>query len=169
MAIWSVKEKQNFRNAHPCIMPVRQPNHNSPHADLKVYFDNLFNADYSEYKGMVTVAEMKTGDFTPKIVAVVPAEEMGKWASKMHVSPGTNYYYSKAQHCGNATWGMDGAFCYNAIYVDIDTHNADCIDGDKFTASAGACFLLGDVFSVKKTLSFCGAAEKLGGIWCKMG
>ena len=24
-------------------------------------------------------------------------------------------------------------------------------------------------FSVKKTLSFCGAAEKLGGIWCEMG
>ncbi len=142
MAVWTAEEKQNFRNAHPCIMPVCQPNHNSPHADLKAYFDNLFNADHSEYKGMVTVATIKEGAPTPTIVAVVPAAEMGTWASKMHVSSRTNYYYSKAQHRGSATWGMDGAFCYNAIYVDIDAHNADCIDGD--TTINAICYALPD-------------------------
>jgi len=40
----------------------------------------------------------------------------------MHVSTRLNYYYGKAQHKGNATWGHDGAFAHNAIYVDIDAH-----------------------------------------------
>ena len=112
MDVWTVEEKNQFREDHPCIMPEHQSNHNSPHADLQMYFDTMLNADHHEYKGMVTVAAREVGDSTPKIVAVVPAEKMGKWASKMHVSSRMDYYYGRAQHCGNATWGMNRAFAF---------------------------------------------------------
>lgn len=128
MAVWTAEEKKEFRENHPLIAPERQPHHNSPRADLQVYFDSLLNADHCEYKGMVTVAARKVGDATPKIVAVVPVAEMGKWASKMHVSTHMDYYYGRAQHCGNATWGMDRAFAFNAIYVDIDAHSVNACD-----------------------------------------
>ena len=129
MAVWTAEEKKEFRENHPLIAPERQPHHNSPHADLQVYFDSLLMADHCEYKGMVTVAARKAGDSTPKIVAVVPAAEMGNWASEMHVSTHMDYYYGRAQHCGNATWGESKAFAYNAIHVDIDAHGVNACDG----------------------------------------
>lgn len=143
MAVWTVEEKNQFREDHPCIMPEHQSNHNSPHADLQMYFDTMLNADHHEYKGMVTVAAREVGDSTPKIVAVVPAEKMGKWASKMHVSSHMDYYYGRAQHCGNATWGENRAFAYNAIHIDIDAHGTNVNDGR--TTIDAICYALPDV------------------------
>ena len=143
MAVWTAEEKKEFREGHPLIAPERQPHHTSPHADLQVYFDSLLNADHCEYKGMVTVAARAVGDATPKIVAVVPAAEMGKWASKMHVSSHMDYYYGRAQHCGNATWGASKVFAYNAIYIDIDAHGTNVNDGR--TTIDAICYALPDV------------------------
>ena len=84
MAIWSVKEKQNFRNAHPCIMPKKQTNHNYPHADVKGYFDAIFASDHPEYKGMVPIATKCGGSV--RIITSVPAERIGEWVEMMHIS-----------------------------------------------------------------------------------
>ena len=130
MSVWTAEEKQSFRTSNPCTMPVHQTNHNRPHANLKPYFDCLYNADHEEYKGMVTIAAMDVDGTDPKIIAVLPATEVGNWASEMHVSTHMDYYYGRAQHRGNATWGKGGALCYNAVYVDIDAHTEPGGDGE---------------------------------------
>ena len=81
MAVWTAEEKKEFRENHPLIAPERQPHHNSPRADLQVYFDSLLNADHCEYKGMVTVAARKVGDATPKTMAgrSIVAMPPGAW------------------------------------------------------------------------------------------
>ena len=123
MAAWTVEQKNEFRKEHAVIMPEHQVNHNLPHADVKKYFDTIFATDSPEYKGMVTVAGLYKNASAPQIVAVVPVDKLGDWASEMYVSTRMNYYYGKAQHHGNATWGTDSVFAYNTIGVDIDDHS----------------------------------------------
>lgn len=122
MSVWNSEKKAAFRKEHPLMMPEKQPRHNCPHEDVRTYFDTIFGSDRPEYKGMVTVAAKKA-DVEMQMVAVVPAEQMGDWASQLHVTPRYDYYYGKAQYCGNATWGADRAFAFNALYVGIDCHN----------------------------------------------
>jgi hypothetical protein len=122
MSVWSKEQKIAFAEAHPLIMPRQQPRHNYPHADVKTYFDTIFASDHEEYKGMVIIAAIKEGETTPKLVGAVPAAKLGDWASKMYISTHMDYYYGKAQHTGHSTWGTEGAFAYNALYVDIDAH-----------------------------------------------
>ena len=125
MATWSAQEKAEFRKAHPVRMPERQPNHNYPHADVKGYFNGIFNTDHADQKGMVTIVASDRANNTMRTVGVVPADLLGEWTAQMHVSPKLDYYFSKAQHSGNATWGNEGVFAYNAIFVDLDAHGSE--------------------------------------------
>lgn len=119
-----------------------QYHHNHPHSDLREYFDAIFATDHPEYKGMVTVAA-RDSDGVLKTVAIVPADQMGVWASKMHISHRMDYYYSKSQHCGKATWGMDRAFAFNAIFVDIDAHG--CAQASAKNLIDTICYALPDI------------------------
>lgn len=129
MAVWTSDKKIKFRKDHPVAMPLQQPRHNYAKCAVKAYFDTIFDADHTEYKGMVSVAARNLEDGQMRLIAVVPAEEMGSWASQMHVSTKMDYYYAKAQHSGKTTWSTEGVFAHNAIYVDIDAHDL-CIDAD---------------------------------------
>jgi hypothetical protein len=124
MATWSAEKKEEYRKNHPFKMPVQQPRHNYAHGDVKTYFDAIFNTGHAEYKGMVSIAARKVDD-EMRVIAVVPATQMGDWAAQMHVSTHMDYYYyGKAQQSSsNATWGPEHAFAYNAINVDIDAHS----------------------------------------------
>ena len=125
MAAWTSKENDAFRAKHPVKMPEQQAIHNYPHADTKGYLDFIFAMDRHEYKGLVPVATRKA-DGTMKTVAVVPAEQIGEWVSKMHISTKLDYYIGRAQQSSpDSKWGKESAFCYNAIYADIDCHS-DC-------------------------------------------
>ena len=48
----------------------------------------------------------------------------------------------RAQHCGNATWGENRAFAYNAIHIDIDAHGTNVNDGR--TTIDAICYALPD-------------------------
>lgn len=122
MAPWTKEEKAAFRAEHPVHMPVPQPSHNFPHADLATYFNAIYAADFHEYKGLISIAAKRIGCDAPQLIAVVPADQLGTWASQMHVSTRMDYYYGKAQHSGNATWGQRNMFAINSIGVDIDDH-----------------------------------------------
>lgn len=123
MSCWNQKEKEKFRTEHPVIMPRLQVNHRYPRGDVKTYFDLIFASDHPEYKGLVSIAGRKKTTGEMRLVGMIPAEQLGNWSSKMHVSRQYDYYYCKAQHSGNGTWGSEGVFAYNALYVDIDTHS----------------------------------------------
>lgn len=136
MAVWTIEQKNEFRKEHAVIMPEHQFNHNLPHADLYKYFGTIFAADHLEYKGMVTIAALHKNASAPRIVAVVPADKLGDWASEMHVSTKMDYYYGKTQHCGNATWGTEGVFAYNTIGVDIDDHSGAAHENNRSVIDA---------------------------------
>lgn len=142
MAFWTETEKEDFRERHPLVLPKMQYHHNHPHSDLREYFDAIFATDHPEYKGMVTIAA-RDSDGVLKTVAIVPADQMGVWASKMHISHRMDYYYSKSQHCGKATWGMDRAFAFNAIFVDIDAHG--CAQASAKNLIDTICYTLPDI------------------------
>lgn len=142
MAFWTETEKEDFRERHPLVLPKMQYRHNHPHSDLREYFDAIFATDHPEYKGMVTVAA-RDSDGVLKTVAIVPADQMGVWASKMHISHRMDYYYSKSQHCGKATWGMDRVFAFNAIFVDIDAHG--CAQASAKNLIDTICYALPDI------------------------
>jgi len=141
MAIWTEKEKQNFRNAHPCAMPEKQTNHNYPHADVKGYFDAIFASDHPEYKGMVPIATKCGGSV--RIITSVPAERIGEWVEMMHISVRQDYYYGKAQTSNAGTWDNENSFAYNAIYVDIDAHASALTIPDSTLINA-LCYALPD-------------------------
>ena len=141
MAIWTEKEKQNFRNAHPCAMPEKQTNHNYPHADVKEYFDAIFASDHPEYKGMVPIATKCGGSVC--IVASVPAERIGEWVEMMHISVRHDYYYGKAQTSNAGSWDSENSFAYNAIFVDIDAHTSSLTIHDSSLINA-LCYALPD-------------------------
>jgi len=77
MAVWSDSEKTEYRQNHSVVMPELQPMHNYALGDIKGYFDAIFDADSPEYKGLVTVAAHDTSTAEIKIVAVVPATQLG--------------------------------------------------------------------------------------------
>lgn len=131
MSTWNQNKKEEFRSNHPVAMPRLQSNHSYAYADLRTYFNLIYASDHPEYKGMVTVAarHVLTGEM--RLVGVIPAEQLGDWAVQMHVSKQYDYYYSKSQHKGNATWGTEGTFCFNALYVDIDAHSGCNYDTEK--------------------------------------
>lgn len=142
MATWSPEQKTAFRAEHPIVMPKKQPQHNYPHADVQSYFDALFASDHAEYKGMVAIATIK--DSSASIIASVPAEQLGVWASQMHISTHMDYYYCKAQHTDTGAWGAENAFAHNAIYVDIDAHGiADSASGNHLIDAI--CYALPDM------------------------
>lgn len=142
MATWSPEKKTAFRAQHPTVMPEKQPRHNYPHADVEEYFRTIFGADHAEYKGMVPIATIKDG--AASIIASVPTEQVGAWASQMHVSTHMDYYFCKAQHTDTGTWGADNIFAYNAIYVDIDAHGiADTAAGRSLIDTI--CYALPDM------------------------
>lgn len=123
MPSWSLEEKAKYRAEHPVIMPRLQANHCYPRSDVKTYFDLIFAGDHPEYKGLVSIAGRNKKTNKMCLIGVIPAEQLGNWSTKMHVSRQYDYYYGKAQHSGHGTWGADGVFAYNALYVDIDTHS----------------------------------------------
>ncbi len=123
MSSWSREEKAKYREAHPVIMPRLQANHRYPRGDIKTYFDLIFADDHPEYKGLIAIAGRKKTTGEMRLIGMIPAEQLGDWSSKMHVSHKYDYYYCKAQHSGHGTWGSEGVFAYNALYVDIDTHS----------------------------------------------
>lgn len=142
MSTWAPEKKAAFRAQHPVTMPEKQPRHNYPHADVQSYFDAIFASNHAEYKGMVPIATIKDG--SASIIAAVPAEQVGAWASQMHVSAHMDYYYCKAQHTDTGTWGVENVFAYNAIYVDVDAHGiADNAAGERLIDAI--CYLLPDM------------------------
>lgn len=142
MTTWSAEKKEAFRTQHPTVMPEKQPRHNYPHADVQSYFDAIFAQDYTEYKGMVPIATIKDG--AASIIASVPAEQLGVWASQMHISTHMDYYYCKAQHTDTGAWGAENVFAHNAIYVDIDAHGiADTAAGKSLIDAI--CYALPDM------------------------
>lgn len=64
----------------PVIIPEFQPRHNYARGDVKAYFDAIFNSDYPEYKGMVSIAA-KASDGQMRVIAVIPATQVGGWAA----------------------------------------------------------------------------------------
>lgn len=123
MSCWNTEEREKFRAEHPVNMPRLQANHRYLRGDIKTYFDLIFAGDHPEYKGLVSIAGRKKTTGEMRLVGMIPAEQLGDWSSKMHVSHKYDYYYCKAQHSGHGTWGSEGVFAYNALYVDIDTHS----------------------------------------------
>lgn len=131
MSSWSREEKAKYRAAHPVIMPRLQANHRYPRGDLKTYFDLIFSDDHPEYKGLIAIAGRRKTTGEMRLIGMIPAEQLGDWSSKMHVSHKYDYYYCKAQHSGHGTWGSEGVFAYNALYVDIDTHSGRARKADQ--------------------------------------
>lgn len=119
---WSRSQKEAFRAQHPTNYPIEQAKHNPPKADVKTFADLVFAADCPKYKGLVTIVRRPKGTSTMETVASVPAEEAGKWLSRMHVSANADYYITKAQFKAAQTWDTDELFALNAIWVDIDAH-----------------------------------------------
>lgn len=122
MSIWSKTESAAFRKKHMPNMPALQPHHNPPHADIRTYFDLLFHSDCPEYKGLVPIV-IRCGDGTFKLIKAVPADQLGNWTEKMHISTRCDYYFGRAQQSKPATWGTENALAYNIIAVDIDAHD----------------------------------------------
>ena len=122
MRIWSKTESAAFREKHMPNMPALQPHHNFPHADIKTYFDLLFGSDCPEYKGLVPIV-IRCGDGTFKLIKAVPADQLGSWAEKMHISTRCDYYFGRAQQYKPGPWGTENALSYNFIAVDIDAHD----------------------------------------------
>ena len=119
---WTKEEKEAFRAQHPTKYPVEQAKHKPPKADVKTFANLIYATDYPEYKGLVTIVRRPKGTTTMEIVASVPAEQVGKWLTQMHVSADADYYITKAQFKTAQTWDSRNLFALNAIWVDIDAH-----------------------------------------------
>ena len=119
---WSKAEKEAFRTQHPTKYPVEQVNHNFPKADVKTFANLVYAADHPEYKGLVTIVRRPKRTTTMEIVASVPAEQVGEWLARMHVSTDADYYLTKAQFKAAQTWNSGELFALNAIWVDVDAH-----------------------------------------------
>ncbi len=76
---------------------------------------------------MIVWTPAKKAQFHQGHPVLVSAEQMGEWAAKMHVSTQLDYYYGRARHSGNATWGTNRTFAFDTINVDVDCHNG-CTD-----------------------------------------
>ena len=120
--LWSKAQKEAFRTQHPTKYPIEQAKHNSPKADVKTFADLVFAANHPEYKGLVTVVRRPKETTTMETVASVPAEQVGEWLARMHVSTDADYYITKAQFKTAQTWDSRELFALNAIWVDIDAH-----------------------------------------------
>lgn len=72
---------------------------------------------------LIAIASRKKTTGEMRLIGMIPAEQLGDWSSKMHVSHKYDYYYCKAQHSRNGTWGSEGVFACSVLYVDIDTHS----------------------------------------------
>ena len=120
--LWTKEEKEAFRAQHPTKYPVEQAKHNPPKADVKTFADLVFAADHPEYKGLVTIVRRPKGTTTMETVASVPAEQVGEWLARMHVSTDADYYITKAQFSKAQTWDSRNLFAINAIWIDIDAH-----------------------------------------------
>ena len=119
---WTKEEKEAFRAQHPTKYPVEQAKHKPPKADVKTFANLIYATDYPEYKGLVTIVRRPKGTTTMEIVASVPAEQVGKWLTQMHVSADADYYITKAQFSKAQTWDSRNLFALNAVWVDIDAH-----------------------------------------------
>jgi len=81
MAVWSAEEKEEYRKNHPATMPELQSRHNYARGDVKAYFDAIFSADHSKYKGMVSIAARDAKNGEMRVIAVIPTEQIGDWAA----------------------------------------------------------------------------------------